>query len=158
MLFVNLDKMIIEDIDVAMTQTVETNITINADESVMYNQMVIQNACDLLFEQQTDDKPTVYKINLKNDEKITDEDFIGLVNLINAVFFNKFIILSKGRARERRLDIPDSLRSVHVSGGLLKRAINYATKCDIFNLVITYGNYIHEEYYYILADVKELNI
>lgn len=79
---------------------------------------------------------------------INEEEFETVVNVILAAFFE--IITGQlrfGRNRERRLDVPEELKtSVNCSMSLLKRAINYRTVVDKFQLVVNCG-----EFHYVLV-------
>lgn len=78
------------------------------------------------------------------------EQFLTLVNIITLEFFHNFVNTSNGRKRERRLDVPEKLKTVKCSMGLLKNAINYETMRNKFNLIIKYKDLI-----YILIDEKD---
>ena len=91
-----------------------------------------------------------YVINVYTDITPLAEDVVSYVNIITAAFFEEFV-LTGGRPRERRLDIPQEFQCVHISAGLLKRAINTKTVTDIFNLEINVNNVFH----YTLVDKKE---
>lgn len=81
-----------------------------------------------------------YHFNIVNATPATDDDFISMVNTIEALFFMN-ITLGTGRNRERRLDVPEGLHACHVPSGVLKRAINHRTKLDYFNISIGCGDF-----------------
>ena len=79
-----------------------------------------------------------YEIIIQRDvEEDAEEFFLTAVNVISAIFFD-VITTSKGRKRERRLDVPEQLKVLKTNMSLLKRAINAQTQCDVFNLTITW--------------------
>ena len=117
---------------------------------MLKNKAIVKEACTKLCEE----KPAIaacYRIELDVND-ITEEEFIGLVNLTTAVFFECFV-KTGGRLRERRLDIPEKLTCAHISAGLLKRAVNTQTVTDVFNLVIDCG-----DFHYIMLDTKETGV
>ena len=125
----------------------ECHIKLNKEDSMLKNKAIVKEACTKLCEE----KPAIaacYRIELDVND-VTEEEFIGLVNLTTAVFFECFV-KTGGRPRERRLDIPEKLTCAHISAGLLKRAVNTQTVTDIFNLVIDCG-----DFHYIMLDTKE---
>ena len=107
-----------------------------------------KEACKKLFK----DKPAIaaqYHIEILPRQKVTEDDFISLVNIFVIAFFEN-LITTGGRPRERRLDVPEQLSCAHISMGLLKRAINTKTVTDVFNLTINCKHYC-----YMLIDTKE---
>ena len=71
---------------------------------------------------------------------LSEDDFESAVNCALSAFFDGLIggKLGVGREREYRLDVPESLKTeVNCSMGLVKRAINYKTKLDRFQLTIS---------------------
>lgn len=144
MLFINLDKM--KPIKEYHYQTFEYDITIDAAKSLQEMKQDIEAALAHIF----DEKPAIaalYHININSEA--SEEQFISIINLIFVVFFN-LLINNEGRKRERRLDIPAALTTVHTSASLLKRAINAQTKVDLFNVEISCG-----DMHYIMIDSKE---
>lgn len=125
----------------------ETNIELDLNNAAATNKEIIKWACDELMQNHAS-IATCYRLDF-TIPNITEEDFISLVNLATAVFFESFV-LTGGRPRERRLDIPEKLTCAHISAGLLKRAINTKTVTDVFNLVIDCG-----DFHYIMLDTKE---
>ena len=82
-----------------------------------------------------------YIANIKCNESI-DEDieavFLTVVNVVSAIFFD-MMCTTKGRPRERRLDVPENLKALKTNMSLLKRAINSQTHVDMFNLTICWA-------------------
>ena len=72
-------------------------------------------------------------------ENIDEEAFESAVKLILAAFFeiNK---IEKGRPRERRLDVPENLKTLNCNMSLLKNAINYQATVDKFQIEIYCGD------------------
>ena len=145
MLFVDLNKLkIIKKFNFL---NYECHIKLNKEDTMLKNKATIKEACTKICEE----KPAIaacYRIELDVND-VTEEEFIGLVNLTTAVFFECFV-KTGGRPREHRLDIPEKLTCAHISAGLLKRAVNAQTVTDIFNLVIDCG-----DFHYIMLDTKE---
>ena len=87
-----------------------------------------------------------FHVYLTTDETIKDLDdadafFTTFVNIFTAVFLDEMCIKPHiGRARERRLDVPDTLKVATVNMSLLKRNINMKTYCDRFNIGIEWYN------------------
>lgn len=144
MFFIDLNKLkIIEDDDYSV---VSKKIEINSDDSTIIIASKAREVCNKLLDKnkKSNNKSTVFNITIDID-KIEKEDFITIVNVFNAVFFEK-IVIHKGRERERRLDIPENLSFIHTSAGLLKKAINNQTKINKFNLIIK----CNDLYYYMI--------
>lgn len=97
---------------------------------------------------------TCYEITLaSNDAAATDEEvesFYTFVNICASEFFQQIVDMQKHRNRERRLDVPEGLRAVKTSFSVIKRAVNYETIIDNFNLVIKYKDLV-----YTLCNEKE---
>lgn len=145
MYFINLDKLKIEKDYKFQTFTIELE-NINTEDSVWINKQKIKEECNKLLL----NKPAI-SVNYNfiiNNKDINDENFISLTNLIVSCFF-ECIITANGRPRERRLDVPKKLQNAHASQGLLKRAVNFQTTIDNFNLTIDC-----DDFHYILISDK----
>ena len=121
----------------------------------------VKNAVDAQLPKFFELKPAIgcnYEIFIKTadgEASATEEqarDFLSIVNVATACFFAQFVE-KEGRKRERRLDVPDNLKALKVNMTLLKRAINYQTKADLFNLMIHY-----KDLTFVMCDEKELPI
>ena len=119
----------------------------------------VKNAVDAQLPKFFELKPAIgcnYEIFIKTTDgeaSATEEqarDFLSIVNVATACFFAQFVE-KEGRKRERRLDVPDNLKALKVNMTLLKRAINYQTKADLFNLMIHY-----KDLTFVMCDEKEL--
>ena len=132
MFFIDLDKL--EIIENNNCSIVSEKIEIDTDDATTVIASKARDICDKLLNKNKWNKPVTFNVII-DSEPMEKEEFVTIVNVINAVFFEK-IIVHKGRKRERRLDIPANLSSIHISVGLLKKAINYQTKVDKFNLTI----------------------
>lgn len=76
-------------------------------------------------------------------KNIDDADafFTTAVNVFTSVFLDEMCIKpNQGRARERRLGVPESLQTISASMSLIKKNINMQTYCDRFNLSIDWDN------------------
>lgn len=100
---------------------------------------------------------TLYEITINTDEEVESLDdadafFTTSVNIVGAIFLDLMCASPHtGRARERRLDVPEKLKIVQTNMSMLKRAVNMQTYCDRFNLVIKWvakvgGNLIDYQY------------
>lgn len=78
-----------------------------------------------------------FTFELRSSDGVIDADeFESFVNVCLSWFFAAFVEMTP-RAREKRLDVPENLKQdVNCSLSLLKRAINYTTPIDKFNITI----------------------
>ena len=103
---------------------------------------------------------TYFHVYLTTDEEIKDLDdadafFTTVVNIFTAVFLDEMCIQPHiGRARERRLDVPENLKVATVNMSLLKKNINMQTYCDRFNIGIEWYNN-SMEYQYNMVPQRE---
>ena len=82
-------------------------------------------------------RPHCFHFLLESKEPFTFETFESAVNLILTAFFEELTGRSGvGRPRERRLDVPEELKVVNCSMSLMKRAVNYKTIIDKFQVQI----------------------
>ena len=98
-----------------------------------------------------------YQINIDKTD-LQDDDlegyFITVVNIISAIFFD-MMCTTKGRPRERRLDVPEHLKVLKTNLSLLKRAINAKTLVDSFNLCICWNINDEQFVYELVPQSKE---
>lgn len=82
-----------------------------------------------------------FTFELRSSDGVIDADeFESFVNVCLSWFFAAFVEMTP-RAREKRLDVPENLKQgVNCSLSLLKRAINYTTPIDKFNITIRCGD------------------
>lgn len=80
--------------------------------------------------------------------------FLTAVNIISAIFFD-MMCTTKGRPRERRLDVPENLKVLKTNMSLLKRAINAKTLVDCFNVTICWSTPFGELIYELVPQSKE---
>lgn len=135
MFFIDLDKLEIAKAKKFTTITEEIEVDLN--QSAVFVASQSREICDKFFSNKQTE-PINYNLIITN-KTIGEEDFIAIVNVFNAVFFEK-LLTNGGRKRERRLDVPANFYDVHISAGLLKKAINTQTKVDKFNLTISCNN------------------
>lgn len=117
-------------------------VTVNEDEVISRMFSLLKDAAQKLLADVSADR--IYNFNitiLDQDYKgLGEEDFESAVNCALSCFFEEMIggRLGSGREREYRLDVPENLKTeVNCNMGLLKRAINYKTKLDRFQLTIS---------------------
>lgn len=113
------------------------NVKIDDNMSVSELSLISKAAAKTLIQELETDK--IYNFGfdiLSNNGILSTETFETLVNFLLAAFFNE-LTTKDGRARERRLDVPDNLKeNVHCSRSMLKNAINHRTIVDKFQLEI----------------------
>ena len=82
-------------------------------------------------------RPHCFHFLVEPTEPLTEESFESAVKVILAAFFEELVGQSGlGRPRERRLDVPEALKEVNCNMSLLKRAVNYKTVVDKFQVQI----------------------
>jgi hypothetical protein len=152
MLFLNLDKLKINK-----SYQYQTKSTVIGDESLLQGTIAqIGFAAKNGLQEVLDDMPAiecVYEFIVNGDGVATEDeaaDFISVVNIVLGAFFNR-ICQDKGRARERRLDVPENLKALKVNMSILKKAINSATIIDNFNIIIKY-----KDLFFMLVDEKDV--
>lgn len=147
MIVLNLLTLKVEE---AKKDTQFLNIEINMDDDHLTTPKALHDEIALVFENKTynqaneevSERPTTFVFDLNTAKEVSPDDFLSYVNITLATFF-EVIVSSSGRPREHRLDVPaELLDQVHCSRGLLKRAINYTTTYNIFNIEIRCGEYI----------------
>ena len=83
------------------------------------------------------DSAKIYNFHFDIIEELDDEEFETAINVILVAFFRRMTLVM-GRPRERRLDVPENLKTqVFCSMSLLKNAINFATRVDCFQVTIS---------------------
>ena len=86
-------------------------------------------------------RPHLFQYELEVKKELSVESFESAIKLILAAFFEALIEQpKKGRPRERRLDVPEELKQANCNMSLLKRAINYKTIVDKFQIEIRCGD------------------
>lgn len=148
MLFIDLTKLDVINLD--NYESYETTVNWDPNIAAAKNKAEVEKPIAELLSH-NGMKPIKYIININTQKLMTVDDIIGCINILTAVFFDWFV-LTGGRKRERRLDIPEKLQDAHISAGLLKRAINTSTVTDIFNLEINFNT---GNVRYVLIDTKE---
>ena len=161
MYYINLNKLVIEknyhseqfnfniDKDIVSDEKVNLKDIYTAFDNAFNNFSVPFSSKELAAAFVVDIKPSAdVNIDIDNESDVLSS-FLTVVNIGLARFFSHFIT-SSVRERELRLDVPDNLKQLKCSIGLLKNAINNKTLWDSFKLIINYGHFS-----YILADEKE---
>ena len=113
-----------------------THIEISKDLSILELNSLIKYAAKNLVADLDENKIYNFAFDLLGE--IEEEEFETAVNVILAAFFEMLVGKSGvGRPRERRLDVPENLKKeVNCNMSLLKKAINYKTVIDRFQLTI----------------------
>lgn len=143
MLFVDFEHLkIIKDFHFT---TIEDEIQISKDAAVFEAQRDARALCGRIVRK--DGLNVSYVINIKTDEP-NEDFFLTMVNIVNAEFF-KAMTTEDGWKREYRLDVPEKLRGLHINMSLIKKACNFKTVNNVFNLTIKCGDFV-----YYLCDEK----
>lgn len=148
MRFLDLDKLqVIKEYNFS---TLTDTIKVSDNMPLSQVKELTKQMCQRLFYSNFIKIETFFDIQLEADFSDNfEEQFESFINVFTATFFD-FICTSGGRKRERRLDVPERLKEkVRVSTSALKKAINYQTLIDKFNLRVTYfsadgGLYIYD--------------
>jgi hypothetical protein len=145
MKFINLEKLKITK--AGLYKTKEVNIDLQESNTVFEIKQHIRDSFDYLFEETA--LETLFDITIEggahvNSIEDADAYFTTVVNILTAIFFDS-ICIPKGRPRERRLDVPENLKTVAASLSLLKKAINSQTYYNKFNLTVDWEAHIGEE-------------
>lgn len=86
-------------------------------------------------------RPHKFEFEVATEDELSLETFESAVKLILAAAFEIMTVQpKKGRPRERRLDVPENLKTLNCNMSLLKNAINYATVVDKFQIEIYGGD------------------
>ena len=118
----------------------EVNYEIQADWSLplLQSRVLLNNALENCLKE-IPSGAVQYNFHISSSSPVSDDDFISIVNTLEALFFMN-ITLGTGRDRERRLDVPEALLTCHAPSGVLKRAVNHRTKLDFFNITVQCGD------------------
>ena len=86
-------------------------------------------------------RPHKFEFEVATEDELSLEAFESAVKLILTAAFEELVgRLGLGRPREYRLDVPENLKTVNCNMTLLKRAINYKTTVDKFQIEIYSGD------------------
>ena len=137
MRFIDLDKLKI--VKSYSFKTQETEIDLTHAATIFEMKEKVRQSFNYFIEPSAIENHYVVNIKCGNP---TDEDadavFLTIVNVVSAIFFD-MMCTTKGRPRERRLDVPENLKVLKTNMSLLKRAVNSQTHVDIFNLTICWA-------------------
>lgn len=130
--------------------TKETSIILDLEAPMI----TIKNIFDITFSGiiAADPLAVNYIIDLGGEGAATEDEinaFLTIINIGCAEFF-RHLTLDKPRDRERRLDVPQSLKGIKTNMSLLKKAVNNQTINNVFNLTIKY-----KDLFFTLCDEKE---
>ena len=118
-----------------------TYINIEENSSISSMASLIEAAVKKMVKDLDGDKVYNFAIDVLTTEEteLNEDDFESAVCCVLSSFFNCLIGKEgAGRQRERRLDVPENLKKdVNCNMSLLKRAINYKTQVDKFQLTIS---------------------
>ena len=118
-----------------------TYITIEENCSISSMALSIGDAVKKMVKDLDGDKVYNFAVDIltTGQDELTEDDFESAVCCTLSMFFDALISkLGVGRQRERRLDVPENLKKdVNCNMSLLKRAINYKTQVDKFQLTIS---------------------
>lgn len=124
-------------------ETREINIPITLTEAYDMNVSKFKEIIKDTINKENLSSLTDYCFNIKLDDNLsTDEEVEAIVcvsELITNTFFQT-ITTEEGRNREYRLDLPDNLTVLNMNRLYLKKAINYKTLIDKFQISIKFGD------------------
>lgn len=142
MFLVNLENMKVDEVyNWGVTQV---TLPQDAWDLFGYNLKELQTYAQQVWSGVKLEKMTEYVVNFgARPDKLTEEQeyslFLQVVNVFIAEFF-KFITTTEKRNREYRLDVPPELKVLKTSLSAVKKAINYKTITDLFNVTIIMGD------------------
>lgn len=129
-------KVVIATDEEIITKGVVVNISENMSISTLGT--IMRDAVKNLVADVNDDKVYNFAISVQKEDysELNEEVFESAVSCALAYFFDA-LVGKLGRPRERRLDVPEHLkRNINCNMSLLKRAINYQTLVNNFQLEI----------------------
>ena len=115
-----------------------SNVTLKGNSSLVELASTLEVAVKNLVNDLNPDKiyNFAFDILTTQGEELSEEEFETVVNLVVSAFF-RHLKVNLGRQRERRLDVPEYIRTqVNCNLSLVKNAINYQTLVDRFQLTI----------------------
>lgn len=154
--YLNLDSLQVESISTDKNViTKGVNITIKENCAISTLNLTIGDAVKKLLRDLKEDKiyNFAFDILTENGTGLEIEEFESAAHCILSNFFSTLIGESTlGRPRERRLDVPEDIKKqVNCNMSLVKRAINYKTLVDKFQLTI----YSRTLQYILVGDYSE---
>ena len=131
-------------------------VSIEPEDSIGNIYLVLRDAVKIALDSAKDDVINHFDIAAVTPlgEELPEDDFESVVNCTLTCFFDALVggKFAVGRNRERRLDVPENLKlEVNCMMSALKRAINYQTKINRFQLTISSG----ELKYILVGDYDE---
>ena len=129
-------KVVIATDEEIITKGVVVNISENMSISTLGT--IMRDAVKNLVADVNDDKVYNFAISVQKEDysELNEEVFESAVSCALASFFDA-LVGKLGRPRARRLDVPEHLkRNINCNMSLLKRAINYQTVVNNFQLEI----------------------
>lgn len=124
-------------------ETREINIPLTLNEAYDMNVSKFKEVIKNIINKENLSSLTNYCFNMGlGDNLSTDEEIEAVVcisELITNTFF-QIITTEEDRNREYRLDLPDNLTVLNMNRLYLKKAINYKTLIDKFQISIKFGN------------------
>lgn len=115
-----------------------SNVTLKGNSSLVELASTLEVAVKNLVNDLNPDKiyNFAFDVLTTQNEELSEEDFETVVNLVVSAFF-RHLKVNLGRQRERRLDVPENLKTgVNCNLSLIKNAINYQTLVDRFQLTV----------------------
>ena len=124
-------------------ETREIDIPFTLTEAYDMNVSKFKEAVKNTIDKETLSSLTDYCFNIRLDNDLSadeEEDAIVCISeLITNTFF-QIITTEEDRNREYRLDLPDNLTVLNMNRLYLKKAINYKTSIDKFQISIKFGD------------------
>ena len=137
--YLNLNNLKVESISTdEQIITKGVNVTITENSSIVALNSIIGAAAQKLLYDLEEDKIYNFAFDILTEEntELSIEEFESAVHCVLSNFFNS-MVGKMGRPRERRLDVPEEIKQqVNCNMSLLKRAVNYKTLVDRFQLTV----------------------
>ena len=135
----NLKNLTVEEVNQEGIMVCGETFQFNENEAITSQWQITRDAVkNALSGIEYDWRPHLFEFKINSE--LSEEGFEAVVNLIVAAFF-ALIKVNKGRPRERRLDVPENLKtSINCNMSLLKNAINYQTLVDKLQMTISCGD------------------
>lgn len=141
MYVINLEEMKQEKIH--NYETREINIPITLTEAYDMNVSKFKEIIKDTINKENLSSLTDYCFNIKLDDNLSTDEEVEAIVCISELITNTFfqtITTEEDRNREYRLDLPDNLTVLNMNRLYLKKAINYKTLIDKFQISIKFGD------------------
>jgi hypothetical protein len=124
-------------------ETREINIPITLTEAYDMNVSKFKEMIKNAINKENLSSLTDYCFNIKLDDNLSADEEVEAIVCVSELITNTFfqtITTEEDRNREYRLDLPDNLTVLNMNRLYLKKAINYKTLIDKFQISIKFGD------------------